>query len=244
MITEKLKKKFLRSYFLYPAILDHCKRCKSESIPEVNLFQKQIPKIIHYCWFGRSPDTELKIKCMESWTKYCPDYELRLWNEDSFCMDEYPFARQALEDKKWAYVSDVARLHSLYYEGGIYMDTDVEVFQPIGRFLEEDFFSGYESKRKIPTAIMGSKAGNSYLGKLLLWYIGKNYHQGFYDVPNVKIISKFTERFYNVTLGGEEFSVEDDGDKAHFYPETYFCRPMKGSTEAYSKHHFTGSWKE
>lgn len=233
----------VRNYYLFPTVLAHCKRCRSESMPKVNLSQQRIPKIIHYCWFGSSPDTDLKVRCMESWNKYCPDYELRLWNEDNFCIDAYPFAKQALQDKKWAYVSDVARLHSLYYEGGIYMDTDVELLQPIDRLLGEDFFSGYESRRRIPTAIIGSKAGNHYLGKLLLWYVGKNYKRGFYDVPNVKIISKFTKKFYGVTLNGEEFTVEDNGHKAHFYPETYFCRPIKNAAEGYAKHHFSGSWK-
>jgi mannosyltransferase OCH1-like enzyme len=176
---------------------------------------------------------------MESWEKYCPDYKFQLWNEDNFPFDEYPFAKQALADKKWAYISDVARLHSLYYFGGIYMDTDVQVFQPIDQFLNEDFFSGYETPRKIPTAIMGSRAGNKYLGKLLLWYIGKSYSKAFYKVPNVKIISKFTERYYDVKLDGNEFSLPDG---AHFYPSEYFCHPVSGSGNSYTQHHFDGSW--
>ena len=86
-----------------------------------------IPKIIHYCWFGRNPLTKMAKKCIASWRKYCPDYEIIEWNEDNFDIDYCPYVREAYDAKKWAFVSDVARLYALVKMGGIYMDTDVDL---------------------------------------------------------------------------------------------------------------------
>ena len=99
-----------------------------------------IPKIIHYCWFGRGQMPELALKCLESWKKYCPDYEIKEWNEDNFDLETYPYAREAYENRKFAFVTDVVRLYALYHEGGIYMDTDVEVLKPLDRFLNDPAF--------------------------------------------------------------------------------------------------------
>ena len=84
-----------------------------------------IPKKIHYCWFGRGEKPALVKKCMASWKKYLPEYELKEWNEDNFDLDLFPFTREAYESRKYAFVTDVVRLYALYNEGGVYMDTDV-----------------------------------------------------------------------------------------------------------------------
>ena len=81
-----------------------------------------IPKIIHYCWFGGNPKPEIIQKCMASWKQYCPDWEIREWNEENFDVSAMPYTQEAYEAKKWAFVSDVARLHAVYECGGIYMD--------------------------------------------------------------------------------------------------------------------------
>ena len=95
-----------------------------------------IPKKIHYCWFGRNPKPKLAQKCMQSWHKYCNDYEIVEWNEDSFDLEAAPlYVKQAYEAKKWAFVTDYVRLYALYYHGGIYMDTDVEVLKSFDPFL-------------------------------------------------------------------------------------------------------------
>ena len=94
-----------------------------------------IPKVIHYCWFGRGELPPLAKKCLDSWKKYCPDYEIKEWNEDNFDLDSYPYVREAYDKRKFAFVTDVVRLYALYHEGGIYMDTDVEVLKPLDRFL-------------------------------------------------------------------------------------------------------------
>ena len=86
-----------------------------------------IPKIIHYCWFGGNPLPDEVKKYMETWKKYCPDYEIKEWNEDNFDLNAYPYVREAYDHRKFAFVTDVVRLYALYTEGGIYMDTDVGI---------------------------------------------------------------------------------------------------------------------
>ena len=104
--------------------------------------KQQIPKIIHYCWFGKGPKPELAIKCIESWKKYCPDYEIKEWNEDNFDLNYNAYVKEAYENKKWAFVTDVVRLYALVNYGGIYMDTDVEVIKPLDEFLTLSGLSG------------------------------------------------------------------------------------------------------
>ena len=127
-----------------------------------------IPKKIHYCWFGGNPKPKLAEKCIKSWKKYCPDYELVEWNETTFDIDSAPlFVRQAFESKKWAFITDYVRLWAMYNYGGIYMDTDVEVVKPLDRFLSEKAFSGFESSNYVPTGIMASEKDNPVIGELL-----------------------------------------------------------------------------
>lgn len=89
---------------------------------------RQIPKVIHYTWFGGQKKQELQIKCIESWHRFCPDFEIREWNEENYDVRKIQYMAQAYENRKWAYVSDYARLDILYQNGGIYLDTDVELF--------------------------------------------------------------------------------------------------------------------
>ena len=119
-----------------------------------------IPKIIHYCWFGGKEMPELMQKCIASWKQHLPDYELHLWNEQNFDLDRFPYAREAYDNKKYAFVSDVARLWALKEYGGIYLDTDVEVLRPLDDFLHLPAFMGYEDGKLLNPAmgIIGSKS--------------------------------------------------------------------------------------
>ena len=98
--------------------------------------KKVIPKIIHYCWFGGNELSELAKKCISSWRKYCPDYEIIEWNESNFDINLCQYVREAYKEKKWAFVSDYARFWILYNFGGIYMDTDVELITSIDGLVE------------------------------------------------------------------------------------------------------------
>lgn len=103
-----------------------------------------IPKIIHYCWFGRNPLPELAQQCISSWRKFLPDYEIREWNEDNFDVNIIPYTAEAYQQKKYAFVSDYARFWILYKYGGIYFDTDVEVIRPMDDIIARGNFMGFE----------------------------------------------------------------------------------------------------
>lgn len=107
-----------------------------------------IPKIIHYCWFGRNPLPESAHKCIASWRKFLPDYEIKEWNEDNFDVNIIPYTQQAYEAKKYAFVSDYARFWILYKYGGLYFDTDVEVIKPMYDIIERGPFMGVEVSPK------------------------------------------------------------------------------------------------
>ena len=109
----------------------------------------RIPKVIHYCWFGRGKLPKLAKKCIKSWKKYLPDYKIIEWNEDNFDINSNQYVREAYEAKKYAFVSDYVRLYALYNYGGIYMDTDVEVIKSLDEFLIHEAFSGFESPKDI-----------------------------------------------------------------------------------------------
>lgn len=103
-----------------------------------------IPKIIHYCWFGGKSKPKEAIKCIKSWKKYCPNYEIREWNETNFDINSCVYVKEAYEQKKWAFVSDYARFWILFNYGGLYFDTDVELIKPIDDIVEKGPFMGIE----------------------------------------------------------------------------------------------------
>lgn len=103
-----------------------------------------IPKVIHYCWFGRGPLSDLAKKCIASWRKFMPEYEIREWNEDNFDVHLLPYTVEAYESRRYAFVSDYARFWVLYRYGGVYFDTDVELIRPMEDVLQEGPFMGFE----------------------------------------------------------------------------------------------------
>lgn len=104
-----------------------------------------IPKIIHYCWFGGNPLPESALKCIASWKKFFPDYEIKEWNESNFNADIIPYTKEAYESKKYAFVSDYARFWILYNYGGVYFDTDVKVIRPMDDIISKGPFMGREA---------------------------------------------------------------------------------------------------
>ena len=112
-----------------------------------------IPKKIHYCWFGRGEKPKLAQKCIASWHKYCPDYEIIEWNEDNFPVADYPYAQYCLETKKWAYLSDFVRLAVVRGHGGIYFDIDVELLKSPDILLPYDAFYGFENDTNVATGL-------------------------------------------------------------------------------------------
>lgn len=114
-----------------------------------------IPKVIHYCWFGGKPLPSDTKKYIDSWKKYCPDYEIKEWNENNFDVYSHPFMKAAYEAKAWAFVSDYARLKVIYDNGGIYLDTDVEIVKNLDFLLENEYYIGTQQINKMVTTGLG-----------------------------------------------------------------------------------------
>lgn len=131
-----------------------------------------IPRIIHYCWFGGKELPESAKKCIESWKKFCPDYEIIQWDESNFDIEKYDYAKEAYENKKWAFVSDVARLDVLYNHGGIYLDTDVELIKSIDNLVDSsDGFMGFEDKKQVASGLgIGAKKHSPIIELMLSGY--------------------------------------------------------------------------
>ena len=137
-----------------------------------------IPKIIHYCWFGGNPKPEIIEKCIASWRAFCPDWEIKEWNEDNYDVNALPFTATAYAAKKWAFVSDVARLDILKEHGGIYLDTDVEILAetPFDAFLSYDTVLVFETERAIASGLFFASAPDTPLvSELLESYQGIEY---------------------------------------------------------------------
>ena len=164
---------------------------------------------------------------METWHEILPDYKIKEWNEDNFSIDYNKFTRQAYDAKKYAFVSDVARLYALYKEGGIYLDTDVAVYKPLDEFLNEPAFTGFEQPGYPVCATMGAEKGNPLIKEFLDYYNDKD----FENLTNTKIMSNILEskgidRYKNETQKIKDITI---------YPQEYF-------NGVYTRHHFQGSW--
>lgn len=165
-----------------------------------------IPKTIHYCWLSNDPFPEVIRQCIASWHKYLPDYQIKLWNIDSLDYNTIPFTRDALANKKWAFVSDYVRLYALYHEGGIYLDSDVRVFGKLDALLNNEFFTGLEMRDKEHTqiymeaAIMGATPGHPFVKECLDIYDKRSFVQGdgLLDLtPIPTILSEVLEKKYD-----------------------------------------------
>ena len=210
-----------------------------------------IPKIIHYCWFGRGPMTELALSCIESWKLFLPEYELRLWNEDTFDVKSIPYVREAYKARKFAFVTDYVRLWALDKFGGIYMDTDVEVLKSLDAFLSLPAFTGYEAVSYAGycpvTGIMASEAGGVWVREQLAYYKRRHFIKmdGTLDTTsNTLIISAIMRK--NGFVADGKYGVYKDN--MHVFPADYFC-PKRWDTgeiliteNTYCIHHFSGSW--
>ena len=131
-----------------------------------------IPKKIHYCWFGRGEKPQLAKRCIASWKKYCPDYEIIEWNEDNFDIAQYPYAQYCLENKRWAFLSDFVRLVVVCEQGGLYFDTDVELIKSPDDLLQYDAFYGFENDEYVNTGEgFGARAGHPTLKALMQVYL-------------------------------------------------------------------------
>lgn len=132
--------------------------------------RNQIPKIIHYCWFGGNTKSELIEKCIASWKDKLPDYKMIEWNETNFDVNSHPYTRKAYGDKKWAFVSDYVRLHALSTTGGVYLDTDMYIVKNIDNLLDNICVVGKEDDDFINAAFLAATTNSKYVRDLILEY--------------------------------------------------------------------------
>ncbi len=179
-------------------------------------------KKIHYCWFGGKPLPRKVKQCIKTWKKFLPDYEIIEWNEQNFNIKSCPFVEQAYENKKWAFVSDYARIYALYKEGGIYFDTDVKVLKDITNIIDKEMFFGYEDSGFVGTAIIGVKEKNNKYIKEILDYYNKQEEfnpEIMYNYANPVIITKILKR-YNSEV--DKNGIEIFNNDVYIYPRDYF----------------------
>lgn len=138
-----------------------------------------IPKKIHYCWFGRSEKPRLAEKCIVSWKKFCPGYEIIEWNEDNFDIDQHPYLRWCYDSRKWAFLSDFARLLIIHEHGGIYFDTDVELLKSPDSLLQYEAFYGFENDQNIATGLgFGAESKHPTVHTMIEQYLALTPNEG------------------------------------------------------------------
>lgn len=180
-----------------------------------------IPKIIHVTWFGDDPFPPLVIRCMASWKKYLPDYEILVWTKDNYDLTVNAWVKEAYSAKKYAFVSDFARFDLLYRYGGIYLDTDIEILKNLDPLLHHKAFAGFMSIPNIIEAeVIGSEKNHPFFKKARDYYSNRHFvlDNGEYDTEELPKI------FY-LLLNAEETihdNLEQDICGVHLYPPGYF----------------------
>ncbi len=205
-----------------------------------------IPKIIHYCWFGRGPLPELAQKCIESWKIHCPDYQIIEWNEDNFDVTSIPYAKEAYEVGKYAFVADVARLEALYNYGGIYMDTDMELLKPIDELLLHEAFTGFENSKLVAMGIFGAKKRSPFIAEFLAQYRTRHYRleNGTLDMTtNVSVVTSMLEN-RGLVKNGSFQQIRDIAiyPADYFYPKSFTTGKLKLTNNSFAIHHYDASW--
>ena len=202
-----------------------------------------IPKTIHYCWFGRGEKPKLAEKCIASWKKYCPDYEIIEWNEDNFDVYMNGYTRMCYEQKKYAFLSDYVRLLVVAEHGGIYFDTDVELLKSVDPLLEHPAWFGFENLQFVATGLgFGAEAGNPVVRAMLAEYAPLlEGDQGVIGCPtlNTRALVK-----HGLKLDGTYQALEH----AVVYPVEYFnpyddpTGRLNKTKNTYSVHWYAKSW--
>ncbi|MFR1756711.1 MAG: glycosyltransferase family 32 protein, partial [Thomasclavelia spiroformis] len=216
-----------------------------------------IPHIIHLCWFGKGDYPELAIKCINSWKKYLPNYDIKIWNEETFDINSNEYTKQAYEQKKWAFISDYVRLYALEHYGGVYMDTDLEVIKDFSSLLDShDFVSSTLEGGLITAGFISAIPHHPYIKTLK-----EKYDNGYFKnkdgkieyIMNPLLFTKVAERMYGFKIGNDKFECDKS---LIIYPMEYFMPYRKSlfGTDKYSQnkylitnntyaiHHDMGSW--
>lgn len=210
--------------------------------------ENKIPKIIHYCWFGKGEKPADVLYCINTWKKHMPDYKIIEWNESNFSVsNSNQYVKEAYRTRKWAFVADYVRLYALYEHGGIYFDTDVEVFKSFDSLLNNNSFFGFETKDFLMTAVMGAVKNSQIIKDFLKEYENMKFDASI-NLNEVTNVVTFTKLMKNkgLKINGKEQIIEG----AKIYPQAYFGSNDiinlvgKYRKSAYAYHHCAASWNE
>ena len=214
-----------------------------------------IPKTIHYCWFSGDQYPDLVKRCLRSWKQVMPDYKLRLWGGNSFDYDSVPFVKEAMAAKKYAFAADYIRFYALYYYGGIYLDSDVEVLKSFDDLLDLPYFMGAEKAQTPEAAIMGAEKGCDWIKACLDYYqdrpfVNEDGSLNIQTVPDIMIrqIEQIKpvrvlslEDSLNIRRMDMEKEVLEFND-AFFSPKVFDSREVEITPYTYAIHHYQNSW--
>lgn len=207
-----------------------------------------IPKIIHYCWFGGNPIPEKDRKCIESWKRHCPDYEIIEWNESNYDVTKNAYMYEAYQARKWGFVPDYARLDIIYHNGGIYLDTDVEVIRSLDDLLTNKGIMGFEDLEHVsPGLLIAAEKGNKTI-KYLIDSIYSDRHflldDGTYDLTPSPFMNSDALSQKGMTPNGTKQIVEDITiyPSEYFSPLDYSSGKLNKTSNTYSIHWFNSSW--
>lgn len=204
--------------------------------------ENKIPKNIIYVWVGNNPKPQKVLDCIETWKKHLPENE---WNyieinDNTFDISENKYCQDAYNNKKWAFVSDYLRLKALYNYGGIYMDTDVVVYKSLDKFLNYDFFTGFEQVHYPATATMGAVKGNELIKEILDVYDNKVFqtHENWHEYEtNTMIMSDIIGKYFD-----RDRMEYQEVDNMAIFPRETFCWHEQLNNEVYTRHLMFGSW--
>ncbi len=205
-------------------------------------------KYIHYCWFGGNPLPKLAKKCIKSWKKYLPDYEIIEWNENNVDLEECPFIKEAYANKKWAFVADYARTKAIYEMGGIYFDTDMMITKDISFLLDKETFLGVEDSMMVNAAVWGSSKPKTYFAKRMLDFYKSQEH---FDINNIykmsipRIITRILDEFgFDPSINEVQVFHKDIYvyPRPYFYPLSFNFKDNKFTEETCMVHYFDATW--
>lgn len=225
-----------------------------------------IPKVIHYCWFGKEPLPPLARKCIESWEKYCTGFKIKKWDETNFDINSCQYAKEAYMAEKWAFVSDYARFKILYDEGGIYFDVDLQLVKSIDDLIEGNAFIACETKYYFKDDGILPNVGNSAIGLSINPGLGIAFEKG--NAFLKEMLDEYNDRLFDI---GEDLfdkttvvqivtdmMVKKGFDRhmnktqiiegIHIYPTDYFggkdnnTGKINITDNTYAIHHGSGSW--
>jgi mannosyltransferase OCH1-like enzyme len=206
-----------------------------------------IPKKIHYCWFGGKPLSELTIKCIESWRKYLPDYEIIEWNESNYDINQNKFAKEAYENKKFAFVSDICRLFILQEYGGIYLDTDMEIIKPINNVINDKVVLGFEDIKFVAAGVIIAPKKDLFIQKILSEYEYLTFPKKLDDMKNITIPLIITNELVaqGLKLNNNFQTINGKIDifpSEYFYPLNFFTGKTNNTQNTLTIHHYESSW--